>query len=352
MSYSYAFYAICLIVISISIHLLPPFVSICQFYLLLFLGSICLSLFVRLMAYFSCLISKTNRIHFIEIIDEWWCPPIFHEFLTRMLYEFVWKKMFGTKVAFEIEKIVKNNKCEIILDLCSGCGGPSEIINTMINSKRDKKNKILTILTDLYPEYDSWSQICDNNTNITYNKESINAANMNVNQLTLYKNNSIIKNKTIIRTLCGSFHHFKPDLCTEIFYDGFINDNIVIICDPWSNKSFSSFLRKFIIINVMSHIGLFLVIKFWLFRSKLNINKRIIKCILLITLWPIFVFGTNHDQSITEARLYSDYQIQNMAQKAAKQANKKYLLQNIPIFIFEGQRAMTLFVCIPQKNNT
>eukprot|EP01084_Bolivina_argentea_P143380 251811_1 len=331
-----------------------------KYYSRFYLYSICLSLVVRLITYTACVISKTNRIQYTEIIDNWWCPSLFREFLTRTLFEMGWKQQeFGKAVGIEINKIIENNKNYVILNLCSGCSGPSDIINKIINTNRNTNHiyhKITTILTDLYPEKDSWNEICDTNSNITYNHKSTDATNIKLKQFDLHvhqsdKMETIFKNKQVIRTLTSSFHHFSPELGTKIFYDGFINNDIVIICDVWTDKSLKRFLFKFVFVVLMAgHTSVFHVIRFWLFQSKSNIVRRIIKCIILIKLWPLFLFAWNHDSSISEARFYSIDQIKTMAKNAVEKANKQYTIRDVPIYNPKGIRSMTLFICTPMEN--
>eukprot|EP01084_Bolivina_argentea_P047578 87678_1 len=134
-------------------------------------------LIMLLVCYYQCKMSDINRWHWLEIHDENWCPNVLKEYLRRILYEICYADYLcaGDRISKVILPVIKKHNISLILDLCSGSCGPSTIINQYINKVSDKNKQITTILTDLFPQINSWKVFQSKNKNILYSTEPIDA---------------------------------------------------------------------------------------------------------------------------------------------------------------------------------
>eukprot|EP01084_Bolivina_argentea_P165110 286907_1 len=206
-----------------------------------------LGVIVALFCYYKCRTAKeTNRWQWIEFHDQEWCPNIFKEWLRRgYLYENVWNHYLGPckELTQIISKFIDQYNISLILDLCSGSCGPSDIINKTINKTRTNTSiqPVTTIVTDLYPQIASWKAFSANNENLLYIEKSVDATNINMNEIS--KTFDITENKSmVLRTIFLAFHHFSHKLCVKIFEDVFKNKDMIVITDVTADKSLINFL--------------------------------------------------------------------------------------------------------------
>ncbi|TWU01574.1 hypothetical protein [Neorhodopirellula pilleata] len=179
--------------------------------------------------------TEIRRRHYFELHDQSWWPVPMREFMTNLLiiaWTFPWISLtrngrkivpsFATLTARVIERLLTEldamgQPVSRVTDLCSGSGGPWESLLPLID-----KYKINVVLSDLYPpplqphpwlapeHAESAGQrvsgaghgICK----IQYYSDSVDATNLpdSLNGL---------------RSLCGCFHHFRPDFAASILQD-------------------------------------------------------------------------------------------------------------------------------------
>ena len=212
--------------------------------------------------------------------------------------------------------------CNLIIDLCSGSGGPTPYIHDMLN----KQHNVNTILTDLFPQISIWKYQCNKHKNLKFTSKSVDAASIEISKIP--EISKMYRDKINFRTLFGSFHHFKPDLAISILKntmecnDAFIMTEVILrrgwIFDfiqwPFQITLLSPFYMIYMIINIL----------FVYDEKNINLIQKIIKCILIIITSPIWVACFIHDAIISNSRCYTKEELLKMAQMASKKGNYDY----------------------------
>lgn len=99
-----------------------------------------------------------------------------------------------------VDEVLSESGEHKIVDLCSGSGGPMESI--YVNLKKDHPNLEME-LTDLYPNLDTASVINSKEDGISFQTESVNAA-------------EVPESLKGVRTMICSFHHMPPKVARGI----------------------------------------------------------------------------------------------------------------------------------------
>lgn len=175
-----------------------------------------------------------RRRHFFELHDQPWWPVPMREFMTNLLiiaWTFPWLciKRNGRNIVPSFSKLTETvierflNELEHlgqpvsqISDLCSGSGGPWNSLRPMV-----EKYGINVILSDLYPPpfhpY-TW-HVPDRNASPNRSVSSTSTP----SQIMYYSHAVDATNlpETLhgLRSLCCSFHHFRPDFASSILQD-------------------------------------------------------------------------------------------------------------------------------------
>jgi hypothetical protein len=144
-----------------------------------------------------------KRIHLFEFEDQAWFPDWIRVLMTRYIMTF--HKMLGTADLLLplVEKGLRYTNDKVILDLCSGSGGP--MIEVTQNLKKLPQHKNLKlILSDLYPNLSAADRLIkDKNPGIEYITTSLDASNVD-------------KELKGLRTMVSSLHHMKPNVAKQI----------------------------------------------------------------------------------------------------------------------------------------
>lgn len=124
------------------------------------------------------------RCHLFEIGDQPWCPKwliaYIQSYLTRVwnLHIPPFSKTSPAGVAADI--IIDNlpdPSSFTFVDLCSGAGGPSSTIESILHarSKAQGTHSPRFILTDLHPHLTEWTAVAKRQENVDYVSESVDA---------------------------------------------------------------------------------------------------------------------------------------------------------------------------------
>jgi hypothetical protein len=168
-----------------------------------------------------------KRIDLFEFEDFQWFPNWIRMCLTRLMV--VMHKLLGTNkdLVALVSKALKFSPKNAIIDLCSGSGGPMIEVVRILRENHQMKNLSLT-LTDLFPNKELANKINQNNDNISYIANSIDATNVPSELIGL-------------RTMVCSFHHMNPHTAKGILKD--VKDRKQPICIyEISDNSFPIFL--------------------------------------------------------------------------------------------------------------
>lgn len=120
-------------------------------------------------------------------------------------------------VSDAVNDIEKNRASEVVVvDFCSGGGGPIPTIETIINADRSRYNlkPLRFILTDLYPHVEAWRALKAKSSQIEYITKSVDACNAPPEVIT-----GNFQQARIFRLFCLSFHHFDDRLAKRILDD-------------------------------------------------------------------------------------------------------------------------------------
>lgn len=168
--------------------------------------------------------TRIRRRHFIELHDRPWWPVPMREFMTNLLiiaWSFPWislqrngKKVipsFADLTARILERFLGELKetgqpVTQVNDLCAGSGGPWEFLIPMI-----QKHDIQVVLSDLYPpplQPHPWldpDAVEPSQTShaIEYYSQPVDAT-------------DLPESLDGLRSLCGCFHHFRPNFAASI----------------------------------------------------------------------------------------------------------------------------------------
>ncbi|WP_020402139.1 hypothetical protein [Gracilimonas tropica] len=165
-----------------------------------------------------------KRIHLIEFEDLSGFPQWIRSCMTRLIM--VMHRLIGTqkKVAELLNRLIEQTGKKTIVDYCSGSGGPMpgvlESLKTIYG-----KDDVNLILSDLYPDNAAIQKFNEGEESaIKYLPEPV-----NVIQTKLDING--------IRTMIGSFHHFRPDDARNILKDAQHNKQPICIFELSDNST-------------------------------------------------------------------------------------------------------------------
>lgn len=164
-----------------------------------------------------------KRIHLFEFEDQAWFPDWIRVLMTRYIMTF--HKILGTAdLLFPlVKKGLQQTGDNVILDLCSGSGGPMiEVVERLKKSEENKNLKL--ILSDLYPNHSAADQFNKNkNLGIEYITTSLDASNVD-------------KDLKGLRTMVSSMHHMKPGSARQILLNAKESHQPILIFEISDNS--------------------------------------------------------------------------------------------------------------------
>lgn len=144
-----------------------------------------------------------KRIHLFEFEDMPWFPDWIRVLMTQYIMTF--HKILGTAEVLEelVEKGLQKSEAPMIIDLCSGSGGPMlEVADKLRTSGKFPELKL--VLSDLYPNQKAAKAINQKEEDsVTYLVDSLDAT-------------QVRKGLVGLRTMVSSMHHMKPELARKI----------------------------------------------------------------------------------------------------------------------------------------
>ncbi|PRY89856.1 hypothetical protein [Mongoliibacter ruber] len=162
-----------------------------------------------------------KRIQLFEFEDQPWFPDWIRVLMTRYISNF--HKLLDSANLMKplIEKGLSHTKEKVILDLCSGNGGPMPDI---FHDLQQKKPGHKLLLSDLYPNKKAADKFnADTANNIQYLTTSLDAT----------KVSPEIKG---LRTMVSSLHHMKPEVAHEILSNAKISGQPILIYEISDNS--------------------------------------------------------------------------------------------------------------------
>lgn len=105
----------------------------------------------------------------------------------------------------------------VYVDFASGAGGPTPFIEKQLNAqlRRDGKQEVDFVLSDISPHVQAWKQACKRSDNLHYIPASVDASAASPAK-ELLKNVPNTNNKGVMRLFSLAFHHFDDVLASNI----------------------------------------------------------------------------------------------------------------------------------------
>lgn len=142
-----------------------------------------------------------KRIHLFEFEDQPWFPDWLRVLMTRYISRFHRILDSASIMKPLIEKGLSLTKENVIIDLCSGNGGPMPEI---FHSLKNKRPELQLLLSDLYPNLKAAEK---------FNSDKVNNIQYLTTSLDATKVSPEIRG---LRTMVSSMHHMKPDIARAI----------------------------------------------------------------------------------------------------------------------------------------
>jgi hypothetical protein len=142
-----------------------------------------------------------RRIQFIELHDQAWFPPSLRdEVIDALQYGLGLLKPYGS-VALLLRRAFDLTRSQLIVDMCSGGGGPWPYLSRTVEGAA---HAIHVCLTDKYPNLGAFETLqAESEDRITFCSGSVDATN-------------VPGDLKGFRTMFTSFHHFSPEQARAI----------------------------------------------------------------------------------------------------------------------------------------
>jgi len=122
-----------------------------------------------------------------------------------------------------LEKMEMEDSSKLtVVDFCSGGGGPTPVIEKLVNAKRAKRGRkaISFVLTDLHPHLDEWMVASARSPHLSFIPQPVDATNppasaMNATSNTSNPSSDFSSPSRVFRLYCLSFHHFDDKLAQK-----------------------------------------------------------------------------------------------------------------------------------------
>ncbi|CAI0641235.1 unnamed protein product [Colletotrichum noveboracense] len=162
------------------------------------------------------------RFHLFEIDDQPWFPSFLRALVQEGLHA-TWVNKFPVlqtaspaHIAAQILQRTLGTRLSsyTFIDFCAGSGGPTPAIERAVNRHltAQKQPNVDFVLTDLWPNPESWARAAAKSEHIGYEPKSVDAANAPRDLLAGYRG----KDKKIFRLFNLAFHHFDDPLAKAI----------------------------------------------------------------------------------------------------------------------------------------
>eukprot|EP01084_Bolivina_argentea_P262592 444121_1 len=270
---------------------------------------------------------KQNRIQYIELHEQKWCPLLFREIIITCLQSYwCWfglTNTFGSPAQTVASMIYqKNEQVATLLDLCSGSGGPISLIIDELN-RNQMKTKTTAITSDLFPNLSKWELLSLKNANIRYCKIPVDATNVNLNKIQQNLNKQLTKeiatnNEHIcLRTIFNAFHHFSPKIATSILSDVMKCGDEFITVELGHRGGIIHFLL--LVLEMVATIPALIVVQM---ISYVVDRHPICDVLLMVISTPIWATIFVHDGIVSCARSYKQTELIDLTRRATIKANK------------------------------
>lgn len=235
---------------------------------------------------------KLSKIRLFEFNDSSWMPSIFRRYITDFLSKLWCFDGFGmtkpaiTPVIELMEKSIKKTKTKQIVDLASGSGEPC--FQTLLNLKKCGIKDLKIVLSDLFPNIESFKQLSEKDKSVSYEEKSTDAMKCNLDGF---------------RTFFASFHHFNEEQATKIIKDAVDKKEGIGIFE----LTYRSIWNFFFLIGLGP---------LWIFLITPTVRPLTLGRILFTYLIPIIPLALCWDGFVSVLRTYSEKEMKRIIKKA------------------------------------
>ena len=206
-----------------------------------------------------------KRIHLFEFEDFTWFPDVIRQGMTDYLrFIFRFFKYYDPVVPLIVD-VLKTTECHQVVDLCSGGGGPIEMVSKDVNALHETR----FILTDKYPNIPAYTYLKQSSNGIIdYMSKQVDAMDVP----------SDLKG---LRTIFSAIHHFRPETVRAIMYDCMKAKTPLAIFDSGDKNIFT------ILTIIVAHPAIFLLATpfFRPFKWSGIVFTYLIPLIPICTIW-------------------------------------------------------------------
>ena len=282
-----------------------------------------------------------KRIHYFEIHDFNLCPSFIRNWGTNIIklnYSMpITRNGTKTNTINEIIPYITDvlDKCNasILLDLCSGTGGPcpelQQHLNKQTNSNNNGTKLITIIMSDLYPVVKDWENLCKEIDNLSYIGEPMNALKIS-SKIEMKSSN---KNK--VRSMFACMHHFTSNQVEQI-----LNDVIDANDGFFALEVFNNEFIEYLVANIVLFIPILPLIR--TFQIKPFPWKAFVS-------FPICNWIWIHDSFVSFARLHKKESWLELANKCSANKNKKYEWNVYTLILVKNILTMNVYTGYPVK---
>ena len=226
-----------------------------------------------------------RRLHLFEIHEQDWCPGAIKDAVRDGLFT-AWKLLFWKNALPHVRELLSKSEHPILVDLCSGSGGP---IPLFTDTLLEQYPGLQIYLTDYYPCRD-WKNPMGESRSISYISDSVDATDVPASLVGC-------------RTLFEAFHHFTPKDAVTILSDAVSSRQPIAIFEFQRSRLLDIFcLPLLAVVPVASFLQFF--------HTRFSWSK------LIFTIIPVIPFILAFDGLISVLRTYSTAELTKLAKQA------------------------------------
>ena len=140
------------------------------------------------------------RLHLFELEDLSWFPAVIRDLATDYLHFMETRFALHQPVVPLLRRALEESRTYVVIDLCSGAGGPVAALSDALQAS---DARLRFRLTDKYPNLDAFSRLAARHPSISYVAESVDAT-------------QVPCELTGFRAIFNAFHHFDPQTARAV----------------------------------------------------------------------------------------------------------------------------------------
>lgn len=147
--------------------------------------------------------TELPRVQLFEFNDAPWAPAALRETLVEALSRTLrWGRMLDGLVS-PLARCLDAAGTEKILDLCSGAGGPADVLCEAMVARGHRDVSFL--MSDLFPAVTQWEPLCSKNPRLSFVPEPVDATRIPP---------ELADGR--VRVIINALHHFPPPIAREV----------------------------------------------------------------------------------------------------------------------------------------